>query len=88
VTTHDECPCGCGLSADECVPAQDSAIIGVPKLDALPSWPALPDEPSQHELDGHDRECEAEFIAGPNCLSPCRCADRVPLARPSREEDT
>jgi hypothetical protein len=26
------CDCGCGLSAGECVPAADSALIGVPTL--------------------------------------------------------
>lgn len=34
--TDDLCACGCGLPADECVPAATSAILGVPKLGDQP----------------------------------------------------
>lgn len=39
----------------------------------LPPWPALEWVPRG---DGHGDDCESEFISGPNCASPCRCASR------------
>lgn len=39
----------------------------------LPPRPALEWAPAD---DGHDEQCESEFISGPNAMSPCGCTSR------------